>query len=99
MQAPGLCCSVLQMPPRLELPFQRPGPSAPSPAHGQRAFSCPPEAQCSFPTTILRSLLEHALDGIGFFEYMLGDVALLFGPSREVHERPLVPWGQIPFLP
>jgi hypothetical protein len=69
------------------------------PPHGQLAFRRPPETQYTFPTSILRRPLQHAQDSIGCLEYAVGGVPLLFGPSREVHERPLVPRGQIPLLP
>jgi len=69
------------------------------PPHGQLAFRRPPETQHTFPTSILHSPLHHSEDGIGFFDYTLGGIPLLFGPSREVHERPLIPWCQIPLFP
>jgi hypothetical protein len=68
------------------------------PPHSQRAFHRPPETQHPFPTSILRSPLHHSEDRVCFFEYTLWLVSLLFSRNREVHERPLVPWGQIPLL-
>jgi len=69
------------------------------PPHGQWALHHPPKAQRPRPTSLLRRALQHAQDGIGFFEYTLGVVSLLFGPSRGVRERPLVPWRKVPLFP